>query len=90
LPDDVRVELEDILAEVTVWVNEHAAEINLEYRELIRESGRSEIIELDEDAGLADGGQISTIVGSLVEEGEADRVSRTPKKGDINPLNGSH
>lgn len=49
LPDDVRAELEAIIEEVTAWVNAEAASINAEYRARIEESGRSTIIELDEE-----------------------------------------
>ncbi len=50
IPDDVRVELENIIREVTSWVNSEAASINDENRALIGDSGRSTIIELDDDA----------------------------------------
>jgi C4-dicarboxylate-binding protein DctP len=46
LPDDIRAELDKIMAEVTVEVNKLAAEINEQDKQKIIESGRSEIIEL--------------------------------------------
>jgi C4-dicarboxylate-binding protein DctP len=49
LPDDVRTELEAIIEEVTTWVNAEAASINADYRRLIEESGRSNIIELGDE-----------------------------------------
>jgi C4-dicarboxylate-binding protein DctP len=46
LPDDVRPELEKIMAEVTVEVNKQADELNIEARSAISKAGTSEIIEL--------------------------------------------
>jgi C4-dicarboxylate-binding protein DctP len=46
LPEDLRVGLEEILADVTVWNNDRAAEINADDRRRIAESGRTEIVEL--------------------------------------------
>jgi C4-dicarboxylate-binding protein DctP len=47
LPQDVRGELEKILAEVTVAVNKRADDINREQRQKIIDSGKSEIIKLE-------------------------------------------
>jgi C4-dicarboxylate-binding protein DctP len=49
LPDDVRVGLEDVIAEVTAWGNAHAEEINQTARRMVLESGRSEVIELTDE-----------------------------------------
>lgn len=46
LPDDVRSELEAIMAEVTVEVNRQADELNQKARQTIAASGKTEIIEL--------------------------------------------
>ncbi len=46
LPDDIRIGLEEIVAEVTAWGNARAAEINAENLDRIRESGRTEIVSL--------------------------------------------
>lgn len=48
LPADVRSELEKILAEVTVFVNKMADDINMEHRQKIIDSGRSELLQLTE------------------------------------------
>ena len=53
LPDDLRLGLEEIIAEVTVWGNARAEEINQEARRSVIESGRSEVIELT-DAQMAE------------------------------------
>jgi len=49
LPKDVRAELEKILAEVTAHVNKMADDINLEHKNKIIASGRSEIINLSKE-----------------------------------------
>jgi C4-dicarboxylate-binding protein DctP len=46
LPGDLRKGLEDTLAEVTEWGNERAEAINLEDRQRIIDSGRSQVIAL--------------------------------------------
>jgi C4-dicarboxylate-binding protein DctP len=46
LPDDVRTELETIMDEVNVEVNRLAEELNLQDKQKIIDSGRSEIIQL--------------------------------------------
>jgi C4-dicarboxylate-binding protein DctP len=46
LPDDVRTELETIMDEVNVEVNRLAEEFNLQDKQKIIDSGRSEIIQL--------------------------------------------
>jgi C4-dicarboxylate-binding protein DctP len=46
LPDDIRAELETILAEVTVEVNKLANQLNAADRQRIAESGKTEIITL--------------------------------------------
>jgi C4-dicarboxylate-binding protein DctP len=51
LPDDIRLGLEEVLAEVTVWGNARAEEINQSARQRILDSGRSELVRLDA-AGL--------------------------------------
>lgn len=48
LPGDIRTELEKIMAEVTVFVNQMADDINMEHRQKIIDSGRSEILQLTE------------------------------------------
>ena len=53
LPDDVRTELDKIMVEVTTEVNRLAVEINLEDKQKIIDSGRSEIIELTPDERAA-------------------------------------
>ena len=49
LPDDVRVGLEDVIAETTTWGNAHAEAINQTARSMVVESGRSEIVELTDE-----------------------------------------
>lgn len=49
LPDDVRSELEKIIAEVTVKVNELADAENQEAMENIKKSGKAEIVELSKE-----------------------------------------
>ncbi|MDH5311350.1 MAG: DctP family TRAP transporter solute-binding subunit [Gammaproteobacteria bacterium] len=49
LPEDIRVELESILREVTEWGNERSETINLEDRQKIVESGISEVVTLTPD-----------------------------------------
>jgi C4-dicarboxylate-binding protein DctP len=49
LPDDVRSELEKIIAEVTVKVNQLADTENQEAMENIQKSGKTEIIELTKE-----------------------------------------
>ena len=44
LPEDLRLGLEDVMAEVTTWGNNQAEVINQEARGLVADSGRSEII----------------------------------------------
>ena len=46
LPADLREGLEEIIAEITVWVNERAAEFQAEDRQKVIDSGRTEVIEL--------------------------------------------
>jgi C4-dicarboxylate-binding protein DctP len=46
LPEDIRIGLTEILAEVTAWGNANASRINNEHRELIENSGRSTIVTL--------------------------------------------
>lgn len=46
LPEDLRKGLEQTLAEVTVWGNARAHEINLQDRQKIADSGRSKIVTL--------------------------------------------
>jgi C4-dicarboxylate-binding protein DctP len=48
LPEDIRVELEAILVEVTKWGNESAKRINLEAKGKIAESSSTTIIELSD------------------------------------------
>ncbi len=49
LPDDLRVGLEETMAEVTAWGNARSAEINQDARANIAESGRTEILELSDE-----------------------------------------
>ena len=49
LPDDLRVGLEEVMAEVTAWGNARSAEINEQARANIAESGRTEILELSDE-----------------------------------------
>jgi len=49
LPTDLRTGLEETLAEVTEWGNARSAGINREHKQLIAESGRSEIITPTDD-----------------------------------------
>lgn len=46
LPDDIRVGLEEALAEVTEWGNAQAGQINANARQSIIDSGRSDVVEL--------------------------------------------
>jgi C4-dicarboxylate-binding protein DctP len=48
LPDDLRVEIEAILDEVTIWANEQSASINIAAKEKIIASGSSEIVSLSD------------------------------------------
>ena len=49
LPDDIRVGLEEALAEATAWGNAQAEAINQEARTSVAASGRSEVVELNEE-----------------------------------------
>jgi C4-dicarboxylate-binding protein DctP len=49
LPADIRTGLAEILAEVTIWGNARAADINLEDRQRVVDSGRTEIIALTDE-----------------------------------------
>jgi len=49
LPDDIRLELDAIVQEVSVWANEQAAEINEEGKQKIIASGNSEVVTLTVD-----------------------------------------
>ena len=49
LPADIRTGLAEILAEVTIWGNARAADINLEDRQRVVDSGRTEIISLTDE-----------------------------------------
>ena len=49
LPEDVRLGLEEIMAEVTEWGNARSIAINEEGRAKMLESGRTEIIELTDE-----------------------------------------
>jgi len=49
LPGDLRTGLEEILAEVTVWGNARAADINREDRQRVADSGSTEIITLTDE-----------------------------------------
>ncbi|MES1926708.1 DctP family TRAP transporter solute-binding subunit [Salinisphaera sp. T31B1] len=49
LPDDVRSELDDIIAEVTKTVNDKAGELNEQAKQQIIDAGGTEIHELDAD-----------------------------------------
>jgi C4-dicarboxylate-binding protein DctP len=46
LPTDIRDGLEEIIAEITAWVNERSAEFQAEDRQKVIDSGRTEVIEL--------------------------------------------
>ena len=48
LPDDIRTELEAIVAEVTAEVNARAESINLEHRDSVLATGKSVLVELSE------------------------------------------
>lgn len=48
LPDDIRLELQAIVAEVSAWANAKSASINADAREKIRDEGGSEIVALTE------------------------------------------
>ncbi len=49
LPDDIRTELEKIIAEVTLEVNEEAYKLSMEYRQKVIDSGRTEVLALSEE-----------------------------------------
>ena len=49
LPDDVRLGLEEAVAEATAWGNAQSEAINQEARTKVAESGRSEIVEFSDD-----------------------------------------
>jgi C4-dicarboxylate-binding protein DctP len=49
LPDDIRIELDAIVQEVSAWANEQSAGINLAGKEKIIASGRTEVTELTPD-----------------------------------------
>ena len=49
MPNDVRIGLEDVIAETTAWGNAHAEEINQMARSMVVESGRSEIVQLTDE-----------------------------------------
>jgi len=46
LPDDIRLGLEEVLAEVTEWGNAQAEAINQEARDMVAAAGRGEILDL--------------------------------------------
>ena len=48
LPEDVRQQLQEIIDEVSAWGNDQAKEVNAGALENIIESGRSEIVRLDD------------------------------------------
>ena len=49
LPDDIRTELEAIVTEVTAEVNAGAQAINLEHRDRVLATGKSALVELNQD-----------------------------------------
>jgi C4-dicarboxylate-binding protein DctP len=67
LPVDIRLSLEQIIAEVTQQVNADAQQINLEAREKIRASGETEIIQLS-DQELVAWRQVMTPVWKVFED----------------------
>ena len=82
LPIDVRVSLEQIIAEVSEQVNNNASTLNLEAREKIRAAGTSEIIQLTE-ADLAAWRQVMKPVwNEFATEIGADIMLTTPAGRD--------
>jgi C4-dicarboxylate-binding protein DctP len=67
LPADIRLSLEQIIAEVTQQVNADAQQINLEAREKIRASGETEIIPISEQELVA-WRQVMTPVWKVFED----------------------
>lgn len=53
LPEDIRKELHTIVNEVSAWANTQSAQINHEDLQKIRESGKSEIVELSAEELVA-------------------------------------
>jgi C4-dicarboxylate-binding protein DctP len=49
LPEDIRTELEAIIAEVTTEVNAEAAKLSMEYRQKVIDSGRTEVLPLTKE-----------------------------------------
>ncbi|MEK7991689.1 MAG: TRAP transporter substrate-binding protein [Thiotrichaceae bacterium] len=49
LPEDIRTELEAIIAEVTTEVNVEASKLSMEYRQKVIDSGRTEVLALTEE-----------------------------------------
>jgi C4-dicarboxylate-binding protein DctP len=49
LPDDIRTELEDIIAEVTAEVNAEAYKLSMDYRQKVIDSGRTEVLALTDE-----------------------------------------
>jgi len=49
LPEDIRTELEAIIAEVTTEVNAEASKLSMEYRQKVIDSGRTEVLALTEE-----------------------------------------
>ncbi len=68
LPDDIRSELEAIVAEVSDWANKRSVQINDEGKEKIIASGRSEIVSLTDDE-LA---EWKTVMRPVWQEFESD------------------
>ncbi|WP_353570081.1 TRAP transporter substrate-binding protein [Candidatus Albibeggiatoa sp. nov. BB20] len=49
LPEDIRAELETIIAEVTTEVNAEASKLSMDYRQKVIDSGRTEVLALTEE-----------------------------------------
>jgi len=82
LPTDVRVSLEQIIAEVSEQVNNNASALNLEAREKIRAAGTSEIIQLTETDLAAWRQAMKPVWNEFATEIGADIMLATPAGRD--------
>lgn len=79
LPDDIRLELQDIVMQVSAWANEHSVTINNEAREKIVASGSSEIV-TPTDAELAQWQTVMRPVWQKFEDVIGAELIRTAQK----------
>jgi C4-dicarboxylate-binding protein DctP len=78
LPDEIRLELEAIIAEVSLEVNAKARDFNQDARRKIELSGSSEIIDLEQDELAAWRRVMRPVWGSFAAEIGDDVMAATP------------